>query len=151
MASAGARCRRGRGGPRGPGTGSGTSPRATTAELASIMKSPTSERSSSPGPSGGPGAAWAAGGGGAAVVGRAGSGSAPPARFERLLDTMAHRRGPHGCPWDRAQTRASLKPFLIEEAYEVLEAIETGQDRHLREELGDLLLQGVFHRRLAGG
>ncbi|OGK98954.1 MAG: nucleoside triphosphate pyrophosphohydrolase [Candidatus Rokubacteria bacterium RIFCSPLOWO2_02_FULL_73_56] len=73
----------------------------------------------------------------------------PGVLFERLLDTMAHLRGPHGCPWDRAQTRASLKPFLIEEAYEVLEAIETGQDRHLREELGDLLLQVVFHARLA--
>ena len=72
----------------------------------------------------------------------------PGVLFERLLDIMAHLRGPDGCPWDRDQTRASLKPFLIEEAYEVLEAIEAGRDRELREELGDLLLQVVFHARL---
>ena len=72
----------------------------------------------------------------------------PGVLFERLLDIMAHLRGPDGCPWDRDQTRASLKPFLIEEAYEVLEAIEAGRERELREELGDLLLQVVFHARL---
>ena len=47
----------------------------------------------------------------------------PGALFERLLDVMARLRGPAGCPWDRAQTRASLKPYLIEEAYEVLEGL----------------------------
>ena len=72
----------------------------------------------------------------------------PGVLFERLLDIMAHLRGPDGCPWDRDQTRASLKPFLIEEAYGVLEASEAGRDRELREELGDLLLQVVFHARL---
>jgi MazG family protein len=69
--------------------------------------------------------------------------------FERLLDVMARLRGRDGCPWDREQTRTSLKPCLIEEAYEVLEAIETGNPGHLEEELGDLLFQVVFHARVA--
>src|SRR2546425_331802 len=73
----------------------------------------------------------------------------PGVLFERLLDVMARLRGPAGCPWDRAQTRASLKPYLIEEAYEVLEAIEMGNRAELEEELGDLLFQVVFHTRLA--
>jgi MazG family protein len=68
--------------------------------------------------------------------------------FERLLAIMARLRGSDGCPWDREQTRASLKPFLIEEAYEVLEAIDTGDDRALAEELGDLLFQVVFHAQI---
>lgn len=72
----------------------------------------------------------------------------PGALFERLLDVMMRLRGPHGCPWDREQTRASLKPYLIEEAYEVLEAIESGRIAPLQEELGDLLFQVVFHARL---
>jgi MazG family protein len=69
--------------------------------------------------------------------------------FERLLDIMARLRGPEGCPWDREQTRASLKPYLVEEAYEVLDAIDRGDLDHLREELGDLLLQVVFHAQVA--
>jgi tetrapyrrole methylase family protein/MazG family protein len=73
----------------------------------------------------------------------------PGVLFERLLHVMARLRGPDGCPWDREQTRTSLKPFLIEEAYEVLEAIEAGDFRGLEEELGDLLFQVVFHARLA--
>ncbi len=73
----------------------------------------------------------------------------PGVLFDRLLDVMARLRGPHGCPWDREQTRTTLKPFLIEEAYEVLEAIETGDAPGLEEELGDLLFQVVFHVRLA--
>src|SRR5437762_3216489 len=73
----------------------------------------------------------------------------PGVLFERLLDVMARLRGPAGCPWDREQTRASLKPYLIEEAYEVLEAIEIGHPAELQEELGDLLFQVVFHTRLA--
>lgn len=73
----------------------------------------------------------------------------PGALFERLLEVMARLRGPGGCPWDRAQTRTSLKPYLIEEAYEVLEAIESGQRSALEEELGDLLFQVVFHAQLA--
>ena len=73
----------------------------------------------------------------------------PGVLFERLLDVMMRLRAPHGCPWDREQTRTSLKPYLIEEAYEVLEAIESDQSAPLKEELGDLLFQVVFHARLA--
>lgn len=73
----------------------------------------------------------------------------PGVLFERLLDIMARLRGAGGCPWDREQTRTSLKPFLIEEAYEVLEAIEADDVGELEAELGDLLFQVVFHARLA--
>lgn len=73
----------------------------------------------------------------------------PGVLFERLLDLMATLRGPGGCPWDREQSRTSLKPYLIEETYEVLEAIERGAPDALREELGDLLFQVVFHARIA--
>src|SRR5262245_33316616 len=66
-------------------------------------------------------------------------------RFDSLLSLMARLRGEGGCPWDREQTRASLKAYLIEEAYEVLEAIDEGAIDHLVEELGDLLFQVVFH------
>jgi MazG family protein len=72
----------------------------------------------------------------------------PGVLFERLLDIMKRLRAPAGCPWDREQTRTSLKPFLIEEAYEVLEAIESGAAGPLREELGDLLFQVIFHAQL---
>ncbi len=74
----------------------------------------------------------------------------PGARFESLLSLMARLRGDGGCPWDLAQTRESLKPYLIEEAYEVLEAIAEGGPDHLVEELGDLLFQVVFHCQIAG-
>src|SRR5687768_8404144 len=74
---------------------------------------------------------------------------APAALFDALLDIMARLRGPDGCPWDLEQTPNSLKPFLIEEAYEVLEAIDAGEPRALAEELGDLLFQVVFHARIA--
>ena len=73
----------------------------------------------------------------------------PGVLFQRLLDVMKRLRAPDGCPWDREQTRTSLKPYLIEEAYEVLEAIESGRIDPLQEELGDLLFQVVFHARLA--
>ncbi|HXH83105.1 MAG TPA: nucleoside triphosphate pyrophosphohydrolase [Candidatus Tectomicrobia bacterium] len=73
----------------------------------------------------------------------------PGVLFERLLDIMQRLRGPGGCPWDREQTRVSLKPFLIEEAYEVVEAIEAGAPEALREELGDLLFQVVFLAEIA--
>jgi tetrapyrrole methylase family protein / MazG family protein len=73
----------------------------------------------------------------------------PGFHFERLLEIMRRLREPGGCPWDREQTRISLKPFLIEEAYEVLEAIESGDARALQEELGDLLFQVVFHVQIA--
>ncbi len=74
----------------------------------------------------------------------------PGARFESLLSIMARLRGEGGCPWDREQTRESLKPYLIEEAYEVVQAIEEGSRDHLIEELGDLLFQVVFHCEVAG-
>jgi MazG family protein len=70
-------------------------------------------------------------------------------RFDSLLDLMARLRGEGGCPWDREQTRETLKPYLIEEAYEVLDAIDSGSKDHLVEELGDLLFQVVFHCQVA--
>jgi tetrapyrrole methylase family protein/MazG family protein len=69
--------------------------------------------------------------------------------FEALVALQARLRAPGGCPWDREQTHKSLRPYLIEEAYEVLEAIDRGDSRELAEELGDLLLQVVFHAELA--
>jgi tetrapyrrole methylase family protein / MazG family protein len=68
--------------------------------------------------------------------------------IERLLDIMARLRGPDGCPWDREQTLHTLRPYVLEETYEVLEAIDGGDLREHREELGDLLLQIVFQARL---
>jgi MazG family protein len=69
--------------------------------------------------------------------------------FEELVRIMARLRGPDGCPWDREQTRQSIKPYVIEEAHEVAEAIEDNDLIELRSELGDLLLQVVFHAQLA--
>jgi tetrapyrrole methylase family protein/MazG family protein len=69
--------------------------------------------------------------------------------FERFQETIAHLRAPEGCPWDRAQTHASLRPYLLEETYEVLDAIDTANLSDLREELGDLLLQIVLHSQIA--
>jgi tetrapyrrole methylase family protein/MazG family protein len=69
--------------------------------------------------------------------------------FEKLAAVQARLRAPDGCPWDREQTHASLRTFLIEEAYEVLEALEIGDDSKFREEMGDLLLQIVFHSEIA--
>ena len=69
--------------------------------------------------------------------------------FDRLVEIMATLRSPAGCPWDRAQDSTSLKPFLLEEAYEVLEAIEEGTPHKLKDELGDLLFQVIFHAQLA--
>jgi tetrapyrrole methylase family protein/MazG family protein len=71
------------------------------------------------------------------------------AAFARLVDLIARLRAPGGCPWDREQTHESLKPMTIEEAYEVLEAIDEGDDQELAGELGDLLLQVVFHANVA--
>ena len=65
-------------------------------------------------------------------------------RFERLVDIMRKLRAPDGCPWDREQTPASLRPFVLEETYEVLEAIEHGSPAQLCEELGDFLFEAVF-------
>ncbi len=70
-------------------------------------------------------------------------------RFNNLLKIMSRLRGKKGCPWDKEQTRESLKPFIIEEAYEVIEAIDEKSPEKLKEELGDLLLQVVFHAQLA--
>ncbi len=67
--------------------------------------------------------------------------------FDRLVDIMHQLR--QKCPWDRKQTRESLKPYLIEEAYEVLDAIESNDPEKLKEELGDLMLQAVFHAEIA--
>jgi tetrapyrrole methylase family protein/MazG family protein len=69
--------------------------------------------------------------------------------LQRLLDIMARLRGRNGCPWDRQQTHRSLRRYLVEECYEVIDAIESGDDEQLKEELGDLLLQVVFHAQLA--
>ena len=69
--------------------------------------------------------------------------------FTRLVDIMARLRGPGGCPWDREQTPESLRPYLLEEVYEVLEAIDRDEPAAMRDELGDLLLQIVFQSQLA--
>jgi MazG family protein len=66
------------------------------------------------------------------------------ARFERLVEIMRALRAPDGCPWDREQTHASLRPFVLEETYELLDAIESGDPSKLREELGDYLYEAVF-------
>ena len=70
-------------------------------------------------------------------------------QLEEAVRVMDRLRSPGGCPWDAEQTHESLARYLLEEAYEVLEAIETGDRVLLREELGDLLLQVLFHARLA--
>ena len=69
--------------------------------------------------------------------------------FEDLVAVQARLRAPGGCPWDREQTHSTLRTYLIEEAYEVLDAIEKGSPQELGEELGDLLLQVLFHADLA--
>jgi MazG family protein len=71
------------------------------------------------------------------------------ARFERFVELVRRLRAPGGCPWDREQTHVSLKPMTIEEAYEVIEAIDLGDDHDLAGELGDLMLQAVFHSQIA--
>src|SRR6266480_3165458 len=72
-----------------------------------------------------------------------------PSSFSKLCEIVAQLRAPGGCPWDREQTHASLVAGLLEEAYEVAEAIRTNDDANLREELGDLLLQVVMHAQIA--
>src|SRR5438132_11761902 len=69
--------------------------------------------------------------------------------FEKLVAVQARLRAANGCPWDREQTHLSLRTYLIEEAYEVLEALESGNDAKFAEEMGDLLLQIVFHSQIA--
>ena len=69
--------------------------------------------------------------------------------FDKLVEVMKKLHAPGGCPWDREQTHESLKPYLLEETYEALEAIDSGSDEHLQEELGDVLMQVVFHAEIA--
>ncbi len=69
--------------------------------------------------------------------------------FDGLVALMAKLRSPEGCPWDRKQTPESLKPFLIEECYEVIDALDEASPDKVKEELGDLLFQIIFHARIA--
>ncbi|KAF2959616.1 MULTISPECIES: nucleoside triphosphate pyrophosphohydrolase [unclassified Thermotoga] len=69
--------------------------------------------------------------------------------FEELVSIMEKLRSPEGCEWDRKQTHESLKPYLIEECYELIEAIDEKNDEMMKEELGDVLLQVVFHAQIA--
>jgi XTP/dITP diphosphohydrolase len=78
-----------------------------------------------------------------------GSHDVPGARLLDLVAVMDTLRSPGGCPWDHEQTHASLLPYLLEETHEVIEAVQSGDRDHLVEELGDLLLQVIFHSRLA--
>jgi tetrapyrrole methylase family protein/MazG family protein len=70
-------------------------------------------------------------------------------KFGELLNVMAQLRGENGCPWDKEQTHASLKPCLLEETYELLDALDDGDPKKLCDELGDVLLQVVFHCQIA--
>lgn len=69
--------------------------------------------------------------------------------FDRLVEIMSRLRGEGGCPWDREQTHETLKPYLVEETYEALDAIDSGDPEQLKSELGDILLQVVFHAQMA--
>ena len=71
-------------------------------------------------------------------------------QFSDLVDLLAKLRGPNGCPWDSEQTHSSLKRYLLEESYEVLEAIDRDDPKRLKEELGDILLQVLFHAQIGG-
>ena len=73
----------------------------------------------------------------------------PPASFYGLVDIVAKLRSPDGCPWDREQTHESLKRNLLEESYEALEAIDGGDSSKIAEEMGDILVQTVFHAQMA--
>lgn len=70
-------------------------------------------------------------------------------KFERLVEIMAILRSENGCPWDKEQTHLSLRPYLIEETYEVLEMLDEENIQELPKELGDLLLQIIFHAQIA--
>ena len=72
-----------------------------------------------------------------------------PDEFDKLVETVATLRAPKGCPWDRQQTHQTLKQFAIEETYELVEAIESGDSDRVRDELGDLLLQVLLHAQIA--
>ncbi|HWA84324.1 MAG TPA: nucleoside triphosphate pyrophosphohydrolase, partial [Fimbriimonadaceae bacterium] len=77
-----------------------------------------------------------------------GDGPGPALPLYQLVDVSDRLLAPGGCPWDRAQTHESLKKYLLEETYEVLEAIDSGSDEKLKEELGDLILQPVMHAQM---
>ncbi len=70
-------------------------------------------------------------------------------QLSQLVTLMSRLRGPDGCPWDREQTHETLKPYLLEESYEALEAIDSQDPSALKEELGDVLLQVIFHAQIA--
>jgi len=72
-----------------------------------------------------------------------------PPGITSLFEVVARLRAPDGCPWDREQTHESLRPYLLEETYELLEAIDAGDDAKMKEELGDLLLQVAMHAEIA--
>ena len=74
--------------------------------------------------------------------------SKPGESLPKLVELMETLLGPNGCPWDREQTLESLRPYVVEEAHEVVDAIDSGKPEMLREELGDLLLQVVFQAAL---
>lgn len=71
------------------------------------------------------------------------------AALDELIDIIDRLRSPDGCPWDRKQTSETLKPYLVEETYEALDAIDSGDADHVREELGDVLLQIMLHAQIA--
>ncbi len=73
----------------------------------------------------------------------------PMEKFKKLIEIIARLRGPDGCPWDKKQTHSSLKPYILEETYEVMEAIDENDNEKLAEELGDLLLQIMLHAQIA--
>lgn len=77
--------------------------------------------------------------------------SKPPFRpgVPAIFDVVARLRAPDGCPWDREQTHESLRPYLLEETYELLEALDAGDDERIKEELGDVLLQVAMHAEIA--
>jgi MazG family protein len=83
-------------------------------------------------------------------VGKLKSDSAAGEKFQELVQLMARLRAPGGCPWDREQTFDSIKPYTLEETYEVLDAIDRRDWQDLAEELGDFLLQAVFYAQMAG-
>jgi len=73
----------------------------------------------------------------------------PSTTLDKLLEVMARLRAPDGCPWDREQNHMTLRHHAVEEVYELMDAIEAGDDKEMVEELGDLLLQVVFHAQMA--
>lgn len=73
----------------------------------------------------------------------------PEQAFKQLTDIVNTLMGENGCPWDRVQTRESLKPYLVEEAYETLEALDSNQPEKIKDELGDLMYQILFHSKIS--